>query len=121
MTKSKRERIIWIVLFSWVVEGVFAMYQEVSLTEVSAMFAALTLFVGNYLISESKRKSSKGGFANSKREKITYIIFLLWLIADTAGIYFRTDLVALSVYFSAMVGFVVPFVWGETVRENKDK
>jgi hypothetical protein len=50
---SKRELMIYLTVFLWLVIGVFTIINKADLMGMSAYFAALTPFVGSYIIGET--------------------------------------------------------------------
>jgi preprotein translocase subunit SecE len=57
---------------------------------------------------------------NSKREALTYIVIILWIYMGSIAIYFGTDLSDLSVYFLSLTGFIMSYIFGESVRKSSD-
>ena len=50
---SKRELMIYFTVFLWLVVGIFTIINKADLIGISAYFAALTPFVGSYIIGET--------------------------------------------------------------------
>ena len=50
---SKRELMIYLTVFLWLVVGIFTIINKADLMGMSAYFAALTPFVGSYIIGET--------------------------------------------------------------------
>ena len=53
---SKRELMIYLTVFLWLVIGIFTVINKADLMGMSAYFAALTPFVGSYIIGETIKK-----------------------------------------------------------------
>jgi len=56
---SKREIIIYITVGLWLVIGIFTIINQSDLMGMSAYFAALTPFVGSYIIGETLKKETE--------------------------------------------------------------
>ncbi len=52
---SKRELVIYVTIFLWLVIGIFTIVNQADLVGMSAYFAALTPFVGSYIIGETHK------------------------------------------------------------------
>ena len=52
---SKRESLTYAIVVIWAILGFITIYHKASITETSTYFAALTPFVGAYLIGETHR------------------------------------------------------------------
>ena len=57
---SKRELMIYLTVFLWLIIGVFTIINGADLMGMSAYFAALTPFVGSYIIGETIKKEPEG-------------------------------------------------------------
>jgi|TARA_R110000744_G_scaffold213660_2_gene332527 uncharacterized membrane protein len=57
-------------------------------------------------------------FTKSKREKVLYLIVLLWLLVGLAAIYKGSNLSELAAYFAALSPFVIGYIYGETKRPS---
>jgi predicted neutral ceramidase superfamily lipid hydrolase len=57
---------------------------------------------------------------NSKREFIIYVVILFWVYLGVLGIWFDVDLADVSVYFLSLTGFIMSYIFGESVRKSKD-
>ena len=55
---SKREIVIYVTVGLWLLIGVFTIINKADLMGMSAYFAALTPFVGSYIIGETHKKES---------------------------------------------------------------
>lgn len=55
---SKREVVMYVTIFFWTAIGVWGIVEQQDLIGLSAYFAALTPFVGSYIISDSLREDS---------------------------------------------------------------
>lgn len=53
---SKREIMMYVVILLWTSLGVFTIVKSLNLIEMSAYFAALTPFVGGYVLGETFKK-----------------------------------------------------------------
>ncbi len=53
---SKRELMIYLTVFLWLIIGIFTIINGADLMGMSAYFAALTPFVGSYIIGETVKK-----------------------------------------------------------------
>jgi len=58
---SKRELMIYLTVGLWLLIGVFTIINGADLMGMSAYFAALTPFVGSYIIGETVKKESEDG------------------------------------------------------------
>jgi len=124
ISNRKRERIIYWVILTWSLFAVLAIIYKISFIQLGTYFGALTLFVGNYIIAETKRASSKKGWCTSRRELLTYIIYFIWIVIGILAIVipkqiYKVDLAELSVYFTSLSGFIGAYIWGETMKEDK--
>lgn len=121
---SKGERLIYIVIFLWVVFGVLGIIQNTNLTQLAGYYASLTLFISTYLWGEYKRSSKTTpiylGGPNSSREVIIYITIFLWAAVGAFGIFYMTDLNPLTVYFSALSPFVMSYIIYKTTKGSGD-
>lgn len=55
---SKREIVIYVTVGLWLLIGIFTIINQADLMGMSAYFAALTPFVGSYIIGETHKKES---------------------------------------------------------------
>lgn len=55
---------------------------------------------------------------NDKREEITYLVLIFWVILGLINMYFERSLADLSAYFASMSGFVMTYIWGESKRKS---
>ena len=55
-TNSKREVMMYVTIVLWLIAGVLAILQKADLISMSTYFAALTPFVGSYIIGETFKK-----------------------------------------------------------------
>jgi uncharacterized membrane protein len=53
-----------------------------------------------------------------KREEITYLVLLFWIVLGIINMYFERSLADLSAYFVSMSGFVMTYIWGESTRKS---
>jgi len=56
---SRREMMMYITIGLWAIVGIWVIVQRADLIGVSAYFAALTPFVGSYIIGETFKKESE--------------------------------------------------------------
>lgn len=121
---SKGERLIYIVIFLWVVFGVLGIIENTNLTQLAGYYASLTLFISTYLWGEYKRSSHTTpiymGGPNSSREVIIYITVFLWAAVGAFGIFYLNDLNPLTVYFSALSPFVMSYIIYKTSKGTGD-
>jgi len=120
---SKRVKIIYVVIFLWLLLGSLAAYFNTAWAEVSWYFASLTTYVGTYIASETFKKSSDpttSFLPKSKREKVTYACMLMWLITGVYGIWSGTNLEKLTVYFTSLSGFIALYVLGQHLRTSSE-
>lgn len=124
-TKSKRERIVYIIIFFWIALGILAVYNDTDLNHLSAYFLSLTGFVTAYIFGESVRQSkTSSNFLlgkQSKREILTYIIIILWSISGGFTIIKNGDLLGMSAYFAALTPFIGSYIIGETYKKEEDE
>jgi hypothetical protein len=122
---SKREAIIYLVLFFWIEMGLLSVFYERDLTDLSVYFLSLTGFVMTYIFGESVRKSNdtsvflKG--KTSKRELMMYIIIIIWFLLGNWIIYSGGDIIGASTYFGALTPFVGAYIIGETYKKEPDE
>lgn len=124
-TNSKRILLVYIVIFLWVL---FASLMYFNINEVnnfkslSVFFLSLTGFIMSYIWGESARKSNKTtifrtGYS-SKRERLIYIVILLWTIVGMFSIFKPLPLIDLSTYFGSLTPFVGSYIIGETYNKS---
>ena len=117
---GKREALVYIVVFLWVVAGVFGAVKGTDFIQLAAYFGSLTAYVATYVWAETKRPSSKTGIMrkgpHSRRETMIYVVVGLWTIAGSAGIYYYANLASLATYFIALSGFVASWIAGEVYK-----
>lgn len=120
---NKRVKIIFSVIFLWLVFGTLSAWYKTEWAQVSWYFASLTTYVGTYIISESLRKSTSPTklIPKSNREVITYTCILMWLIGGVYGILSKTDLTQLAAYFTALSGFIAIYVLGQHLRASNEE
>lgn len=121
---GKREALVYIVVFLWVVAGVYGAVKGADFTQLAAYFGSLTAYVATYIWAETKRPSKKTGVLKkgpvSRREAMIYVVVLLWTIAGAAGIYYYANLASLATYFVALSGFVASWIAGEVYKPQDD-
>lgn len=122
--ESKRECITYVVILLWILLGLHANFNGVSLTDTSAYFLSLTGFIGSYIYAESVRKSTDSSIfvkgPNSKRESLTYAIVLIWGVIGFVTIYNNASIIETSTYFAALTPFVGAYLIGETHRAENN-
>jgi hypothetical protein len=57
---------------------------------------------------------------NSKREVIIYAVLILWICFGIMGIKWSVNLSDMSVYFLSLTGFIMSYIFGESVRKSND-
>jgi hypothetical protein len=121
---SKRETIIYLVLFFWIEMGLLSIFYDRDLTNLSVYFLSLTGFIMTYIFGESVRKSEytsvflKG--STSKRELMIYIILIIWFILGNWILYIGGDIIGASTYFGALTPFVGAYIIGETYKKEPE-
>lgn len=121
---SKRETIVYIVLFFWIQMGVLSVFYDRNLTDLSVYFLSLTGFVMSYIFGESVRKSSDSSLflagKTSKRELMMYIVLLIWFLLGNWILYTDGDIIGAATYFGALTPFVGAYIIGETYKQEPD-
>ena len=56
----------------------------------------------------------------SKRECITYVVILLWIILGIHSTINEANLTDVAAYFLSLTGFIGSYIYGESVRKSKD-
>jgi len=56
---SKREIVIYVTIALWLAIGVYTIVKQLDIVGMSAYFAALTPFVGSYIIGETLKKETE--------------------------------------------------------------
>ena len=119
---SKSTRLIYIIIFLWVIFGVLGIYFHTNLAQLAGYYASLTLFSSVFLWGEYKRTSNSTHFfkkgQNSTREIIIYITVALWVIVGIIGIILKADINQLTVYFAALTPFVSSYLIYKTSKGN---
>ena len=122
--ESKRECITYIVILLWILLGLHANYNQVSLTDTAAYFLSLTGFIGSFIYAESVRKSTDSSIfvkgPNSKRESLTYFVVVIWAVIGFFTIYNKASIIETSTYFAALTPFVGAYLIGETHRAENN-
>jgi len=117
---SKSEKLIYIIIFLWVVFGVLGIYTKSNLAQIAGYYASLTVFIGTYLWGEWKRTSNSTNFLkkgqSSSREIVIHMTVILWTILGVAGILFGADINQLTVYFAALTPFVSSYIIYKTTK-----
>ena len=121
---SKREIMIYIVLFFWIEMGLFSVIHDCDLNGLSVYFLSLTGFVMTYIFGESVRKSQDTSIflkgKTSKRELMVYIVLFVWLVLGNWIIYKEGDIVSAATYFGTLIPFVGAYIIGETYKKEPD-
>lgn len=121
---GKREALVYITVFLWVIMGVIGAVKGADLKELAVYFGSLTTYVATYIWGESKRPSTKTSITkkgpNSRRELMIYIVVAIWAVAGIFTILKNANLTDLSVYFVSLTGFVASWIAGE-VYTPQDK
>jgi len=125
ISKCKRERLIYIIVFLWIVLGILGIFYSSNLSELAVYFVSLTGFASAYIWGESARRSNtptKTIFApKSKREKMILITIILWAATGIFAIIKSYPLLELSAYFAALTPFVGAFILGDTYKKTDIK
>jgi hypothetical protein len=119
---SKSEKLIYIIIFLWVVFGILGIKFQSNLAQIAGYYASLTLFVATYLWGEFKRGSRSNHFFkkghSSSREIVIYATVGLWTVFGIFGIVFGADINQLTVYFAALTPFVSSYIIYKTSKGN---
>jgi len=120
MKTSKSEKLIYIIIFLWVVFGTAGIYFESNLSQISGYYASLTLFVATYLWGEYKRTSNsthvlKKG-KSSSREIVIYVTVILWTLFGLYGIISGSDINQLTVFFASLTPFISSYIIYKTTK-----
>lgn len=119
---SKREFVIYVVIFFWVYLGGLSIYYSQDLADVSVYFLSLTGFIMSYIFGESVRKSDDTSIflpgKTSKRELMTYAIMLIWVIIGTWVIVTSGNIISAATYFGSLTPFVGAYIVGETYKRE---
>ncbi len=117
---GKREALIYIIVFLWVVIGLLGAYKDASFADLSVYFGSLTAYAATYIWSEAKRPTDKTKLfekgPNSRREVMIYVVVILWAIAGAGAIWFKANIGELALYFVSLTGFVASWIAGEVYR-----
>lgn len=117
---GKREALVYIIIFLWVVMGALSLIEGADFIDLSIYFGSLTAYAATYIWSETRRPSEKTGILkkgpHSRREKMIYVIVSLWAIAGIAAIFTKSNLESLSTYFISLTGFVGAWIAGERYK-----
>lgn len=121
---GKREALVYIIIFLWVLMGAFSLIKEADLLDLSVYFGSLTAYAATYIWSETRRPSQKTGILRkgprSRREIMIYVIVALWAISGVAVIFVEADLASLSTYFISLTGFVGAWITGERYKPEDE-
>jgi hypothetical protein len=117
---SKSERLIYIIIFLWIIFGIFGILFKSNLNQLGGYYASLTVFVGTYLWGEYKRTSPSTTLftsgRSSSREIIIYITVLLWTLLGMYGVVNSSNLNDLTVYFMSLTPFVSSYIIYKTAK-----
>ena len=117
---SKSERLIYIIIFLWIIFGVLGIYSQSNLAQIAGYYASLTVFIGTYLWGELKRGSKSTHFLkkgqSSSREIVINITIFLWASLGIMGILFHADINQLTVYFAALTPFISSYIIYKTSK-----
>lgn len=124
--KTKVQRLIYFVLFLWLLMGGVALYLTADFTALTHYFLALSGFVSSYIVGELFRPSEnttpifvKG--RTSKREAMIYVVTLLWLVVGVGAMFFTADLSSVAMYFAALIPFVDLYILGDSFKPEEIK
>jgi len=56
----------------------------------------------------------------SKRECITYVVVLFWIVLGITASNYDTNFTDLAAYFISLTGFVTAYIFGESVRRSEE-
>lgn len=56
---SSREMMVYVAMLLWTISGAFSIIKSLNLTEIAAYFAALTPFIGAYMLGETYKPEKK--------------------------------------------------------------
>jgi hypothetical protein len=56
---SSREKMVYVAMLLWTVAGTFSILKNLNLNEIAAYFAALTPFIGAYMLGETYKPEKK--------------------------------------------------------------
>lgn len=56
--------------------------------------------------------------SQSKRLLLIYVVILAWVLLGIFGAVKHASFIGMAAYFLALVGFVISYVWGESVRPS---
>jgi len=117
---SKSEKIIYLIIFLWVVFGLIGIYFKSNLAQIAGYYASLTLFIATYLWGEFKRSSSSTHFfkkgPSSSREIVIYATIGLWVMFGLGGIILGADINQMTVYFASLTPFVSSYIIYKTSK-----
>ena len=121
---GKREALVYVVVFLWVVAGIYAAVKGADFTQLASYFGSLTAYVATYIWAETKRPSGKARLLSkgksSRREVMIYVVVALWTIAGAVGIYYYANLASLATYFIALSGFIASWIAGEVYKPQDE-
>lgn len=120
---SKREIIVYIVLFFWIEMGIFSVALDRSLSDLSVYFLSLTGFVMSYIFGESVRQSRSSSILfrgkTSKRELMMFIVLFIWMVLGNWIIYTGSNIIDAATYFGALTPFIGSYIIGETYKKEE--
>ena len=125
LSTEKREILIYITVFLWIVFGVATAFYTVTYAQMAVYFLSLTGFVSAYIWGESVRKSTSTSIffkgRTSSREKMIYVTVFLWTALGVTGLLTNADFINLSAYFGALTPFVSAYILGKAYMPNGDE
>ena len=120
---EKRIIIIYIVILLWIIFGILASIFGIDYASMSVYFLSLTGFVSAYIWGESIRKSETSSIfkkgETSSRERMMYVVVILWTLLGIWGVYRVTDFVNIAAYFGSLTPFVSAYILGRTYKPNQ--
>lgn len=121
---SKRRNLTIIVVFLWLLMGILGFIEDINLNNMAAYYVSLTGFIGTYMWSEtSKQSKDNTNFCRPKsyREKIIYMVVVVWLLAGLGAIYTDTSLTGTSAYFGSLTPFISSYMISITYKSENNK
>lgn len=55
----------------------------------------------------------------NKRKVLVYVTVFLWILLGSLGVYYKSDLSELAMYFLSLTGFIASYIWGESKRPSE--
>lgn len=63
-------------------------------------------------------KKPKTFLKRDKRERLVYVVVLLWIFMGILSAHYQTNFEITAVYYVSLTGFVGAYIWGESVRKS---